>query len=442
MVIPRPIRGKYRNLKDWAKWILITALIAVPFIRVAGHPLILLDIPARKFHIFGLTIWPQELYFLHVLLLAGGILLFLVTALLGRIWCGYACPQTIFNELYDHVAHLIAGRKYSNKSASRSRWAGIYAAWTVLSLALSFVYVSYFIPYEDLARGIAALDFFEDAAPRAWALAMLGLTGFSFVNAAYFRENVCRLVCPYGRFQTALLDNQSPIVSYNIARGEPRKAPGEKVGEHKGDCIDCNLCVLVCPTGIDIREGLQVGCIACGLCDDACTQVMGKFNKKTLIDYRTMEQANNPNAPRRYLRPRTLVYGSLLVSLACVFVYLLVGRVPLHADVLRDRQIQNIQIPGIGFQNGYEVLLGNMSYEARRVSILVEGNGPKGETFEIISPEQQYALEPEAHRRIRFIVRYPDGPRPGRTLRIRFRVRDLDHPQYQRTADSVFSFPG
>ena len=442
MVIPRPIQGRYRTLKNYAKWSLLSVLIALPFIRFAGRPLLLLDIPARKFHIFGLSIWPQELYFLHVLLLTGGVLLFFVTALWGRVWCGYACPQTIFNELYDHIGRLVAGKAYSNKSAGPGRWAGIYAAWGLLSIALSFVYVSYFIPYESLARDLVALDLFVDGAPRAWSLAMLGLTTFSFVNAAYFRENVCRLVCPYGRFQTALLDTHSPIVSYNIPRGEPRKATGEKVGQHKGDCIDCNLCVLVCPTGIDIREGLQVGCIACGLCDDACTQVMGKFKKETLIDYRTLAQAEDASAPRRNLRPRTIAYGSMLVVLCGIFAYLLFARVPVYANVLRDRQIQNIRIPGIGFQNGYEVHVGNMSHEARRISIQVEGTGPAGRKFRIVGPEDQYALEPDAHRKIRFIVRYPEDTAPGRAVPIRFRVRDLDHPEFERTADTVFSFPG
>ncbi len=442
MVIPRPIVGKYRRLKDLAKWPLIGLLVALPFVRVGGQPLILLDIPGRKFHIFGLTIWPQELYFLHVLLLTGGVLLFFVTALLGRIWCGYACPQTIFNELYDHVARLVAGKKYTNRSAGRGLWAAIYAAWVVLSVALSYVYISYFVPFDEVARGLWTLNLFEDGSPRAWVLAMAGLTAFSFGNAAYFRENVCRLVCPYGRFQTALLDRHSPIVSYNIPRGEPRKAAGQKVGQHAGDCIDCNLCVLVCPTGIDIRDGLQVGCIACGLCGDACTQVMGKFQKETLIDYRTMEQARNPDAPRRYFRPRTLVYGSLLVALSTVFSYLLWIRVPLYVDVNRDRVIQNIHVPGAGFQNGYELHLGNMSHERRDVTVRVEAKGAGASSLEILGVESSYALEAEGHRKLRFIVRYPEGSPPARALPIIFHVQDARRPQYSRQAESIFTFPG
>ena len=439
MVIPRKVQGKYRDIKRRIGIVLLAIIIVVPFVRIAGKPVILLDIPARKFHILGLTIWPQELYFLHVLLLMGGVMLFFFTALLGRIWCGYACPQTIFTELYDRVARLFGGSKYDKQSMNKWGWVRVYAAWSVLSLLLSVVYISYFMPWREVLAGLLTMNVFvhpDSWQPAAWFVSFMGLTIFSFGNAAYFRENVCKYVCPYGRFQTALLDNHSPIVAYNKKRGEPRREKGQKVQDAGGDCIDCHLCVLVCPTGIDIRDGLQVGCLHCGLCDDACTQVMAKFKKETLIDYRTVEQVDNPRAPQRYFRPRTAIYGTILAMLAIAFTYLVWNRVPLYADVLRDRAVYNIHIPGVGYQNGYELHVANLSEKKMRFTFDAKGGG-----FEIIRPRVNHEIGPGGFEKIRFIVRYRAAEKPPGNLPLRINVRDADQPEHSRRLESVFSFP-
>lgn len=415
-----------------ASVLLLAILFSLPFIRIGGDPLVLLDIPARKFHIFGLTIWPQELHLLHILLIIGGLSLFFFTALFGRLWCGYACPQTIFTELYDHVARLAGGSSYGKKHSSRIWWR-VYPAWIVLSILLSFIYLSYFRPFEELAQDLAFLNVFPEGTPAPWAIAFLGLTVFSFVNAAYFRENVCKYVCPYGRFQTALLDQHSPIVSYTLKRGEPRRLANQKVGDHAGDCISCNLCVVVCPTGIDIRDGLQVGCLACGLCVDACTQVMTKFKKDTLIDYRTIKQVDEPEASVPFIRPRTVIYATLLALFSTIFSIMLYNRSVLHITVLRDRQLQSLFIPDFGYQNGYELHAANKSKSPLRFSVKAT------EGFELIQPGESYLVSPGELQKIRLIARKKEKPAGRLAETIEFQVRG---PDAEHTSQSIFSYPG
>jgi cytochrome c oxidase accessory protein FixG len=269
---------------------------------------------------------------------------------------------------------------------------------------------------------------------------MILSVGAAFGNMAYFRENLCRLVCPYGRFQTALLDAHSPIVSYNVNRGEPRRdKKTQKVGQHKGDCIDCDLCNLVCPTGIDIREGLQIGCLACGLCVDACTTVMGKFKKETLIDYRTIEQVTNPGAKVHYLRGRTVVYGVILTILISAFTYLLVTRVPIYANAVRDKAITSIYVPGTGWQNGYEIHVGNLSHHDIDVRIDPEEGSP----YKIIRTDESLHIPAGGYERVRYIVQYPEslGRPVANTMPIIFTVIDQANPKVKKMIKSTFTFP-
>ncbi|MBW7858946.1 MAG: cytochrome c oxidase accessory protein CcoG, partial [Leptonema sp. (in: Bacteria)] len=371
MVIAKPITGVYRTIKNRIRLILFAVFIVIPYIRINDIPLVLLDIPARKFYIFGLVIWPQELYFLHLLLLMAGLTLFLVTALFGRIWCGYACPQTLFTELYDGVAKLVTGNEYGKTSAkgqlSPSVRAWVYFVWAVLSILLSLQFLGYFVPYEQIIADLRSFNFFEEGAPTASLVFMVLSSGAAWGNMALLRENMCKMVCPYGRFQTALLDKDSPIVSYNLNRGEPRRIKAtQKVGQHDGDCIDCDLCVMVCPTGIDIRDGLQVGCLSCGLCVDACSIVMNKLDKPTLIKYQPLEQTNKRP---HYVRPRTVTYGLLLGLALTLFSFLLFVRIPFYADATLDKAIPATYIPATGWQNGYEFHIGNKSHNDVQLSI-------------------------------------------------------------------------
>lgn len=444
MVIARPIEGKYRRLKDRANLVLFALFLALPFIRIGGNPFVLLDIPARKFHVFGLTIWPQELYFLHLLLLSLGLMLFFFTALFGRLWCGYACPQTIFTEAYNWVGELVAGKSYGRPTMSRFDWAKVTLAWLALSFFFSFVFVAYFVPYETLFADVVRGNIFPHAGsfiPSFWAVGLAASTGVAFFNMLYFRENLCKYICPYGRFQAALIDRHSPIVMYDPGRGEPRRAKKQKLGEQAGDCIDCHMCVQVCPTGIDIRDGLQIGCLSCGLCVDACTQVLARHEKPTLIAYSTIQESEHRGEPqaRPYIRLRTVIYGSLLSVIVVLFTTLLILRVPMYASAIRDKNLTNIYIPTIGYQNAYEVHVGNMSYEPLRVRVGLEN----ASDFEVIAPQSEYAIAPGGFSRIRLILRYPattDQTRM-RNVPIVFLVEDLDHPNRFKRVKSLFSFP-
>ncbi len=441
MVIARPIIGKHRNIKNRINVILFAIFLITPFIRIGGIPLVLIDIPARKFYVFGLIIWPQELYFLHILLLFLGFSLFFWTALAGRLWCGYACPQTLFTEVYDWIARLITKDRFGKPSMKKKDWAIVYFVWLMMSIFFSLVFLSYFKPIEETIKEVAQLSFFIPTTfiPKEWVIFMFLSTGTAMFNMVYFRENLCRLVCPYGRFQTALLDKHSPIVTYDVKRGEPRKQPSEKVGQQKGDCIDCKLCVLVCPTGIDIREGLQVGCLHCGLCVDACTTVMSKFNKETLIAYKTMEQIENPHSKIKYFRPRTAIYGSILTLLIIVFVYLLVVRVPIYTSVLRDKAISNIYIPNQGWRNGYEIHIGNLSFNPIDVEIQVESN----HSFNKLIDSSEIHIKPEGYEKVRIILEYPEsnGKLDKYSVPVSFIIVNKNNGKHKKVVKTYFTFP-
>lgn len=450
MVIAKVMKGYYRSLKNKVDYILFAIFFAIPLISIKGIPLVYLNIPDRRFHIFGTTIWPQELYFLHMLLLFMGVLLFFVTAMWGRVWCGFVCPQTTFTDVYDWVGRLVGGKNYGKRSASTFLYARVYFVWLILSLIFNFFFVAYFSGFWNMVHQLASGDIFAHVGslmPKTWVMFWLGGTVVAMGNMVYFRENLCKLVCPYGRFQTALLDSHSPIVSYETIRGEPRRQPGHK--EHKGDCIACNMCLVVCPTGIDIREGLQIGCLTCGLCVDACTSVMAREGKETLIDYLTVEQASNPSAPVHFIRARTVIYGTLLLLIAGFFAFRLAYRVPFNAEVSRDRAIQNMRYDQTTFANGYILQLGNMSAEPLRVQVQLEpkdtANKVKGK-FILTNKDETYSVEPGGRDivPVRMIVTYTlaEGESvPVVPIKILFKVNDLNHSGRSKTSESVFSFP-
>ncbi|MBI38666.1 MAG: cytochrome c oxidase accessory protein CcoG [Leptospiraceae bacterium] len=442
MVIARPIEGKHRTIKNRINIALFALFLVLPFIRINGHPFLLLDIPQRTFHVFGLTIWPQELYFLHVILLTLGFMLLFFTALFGRIWCGYACPQTIFTEAYNWVGKLVSGNSYGKPTMKKSHWARVIPAWVLLSFLFSFVFVAYFVRYEFMLGQLAAGNIFafEDSyRPAAWFIFLMASTGTAFFNMVYFRENLCKYACPYGRFQAALIDRHSPIVMYDVERGEQRRQKGQKVGEHAGDCIDCHLCVQVCPTGIDIRDGLQIGCLSCGLCVDACNSVLQKFDKPTLIEYSTIAESESHQVDRKsrpYFRPRTAVYGAVVGALMVVFTMLLVLRTPIYASIQRDAELRNRKVAD-SYQNGYELHLGNMSYTGLRVNVAVKGDGP----FEIISRPGTIELDPSQHKELRLIVAYNAEKAPLRPREIQFIITSAEDPTMQQVVESKFTFP-
>lgn len=320
---PKPYDGKLYRRRLVVGWFLIALFVTLPFVRVGGHPAMLFDVTRRRFHLFGHTFLPTDGVLLMLLMLAILVTIVLVTAVLGRAWCGWGCPQTVYMELlFRPLERLIeGGRKGQLELDRRGGWPARRllknAVFLVLSMVLANVFLAYFVGVESLARWVRQSPFEH---PTSF-LVMAGTAGLVFFDFAYFREQMCTVACPYARIQSVLLDEDSLVIGYDARRGEPRSHGKPRPGVPAGDCIDCNACVVACPTGIDIRKGLQLECIACGQCVDACNTIMPRVNRPLeLIRYgsqRTLERG----APRRIVRPRVVVYALILgASIAALFV--------------------------------------------------------------------------------------------------------------------------
>jgi cytochrome c oxidase accessory protein FixG len=368
MIVSRHQTGKIRSLRNLAYSILIPIYFGLPWLRWNGNPLIQLDIPERKFYLIGNIFIPMEGYFLWLFLIGAGLSLFFFTSLIGRVWCGWACPQTVFTDMFDWIGRTILGSKYGKKDAPKYKLVMLHSTWILFSVAASLAWVSYFAdPYlmiEDVMSGALL------SGTAIWPYFTAFFTLTLYGDMAFVREQFCKYACPYARFQTVLMDDQSYNVTYDYVRGEPRRNKKEKIG----DCTACNMCLVVCPTGIDIREGVQVGCIACGKCVDACTVIMAKEDKTSLIRYMAQNQVENRQAKVRWIRPRTLLYSVLLLAVLSTTAFLLYNRVPLYASVLPDRNIQPMQIPGGLVRNFYNVKLQNISFHDQNLQIELESD--------------------------------------------------------------------
>jgi cytochrome c oxidase accessory protein FixG len=327
----RSVDGRFRRLRTRADALLIAVLFAIPWIRISGEPLVLLDVPHRKFHVLGLVIFPQELYFLWLIVAGLGLGLFFFTALFGRVWCGWACPQTVFTDLFAGIARRIEGWRGRKRPARVAPWrrGAAHAVFVLASLAIGFHLVGYFrSPYELLP----ALAGGRVSGPAAGFLAAASV--LAYLDFVFLRQTFCKYLCPYARLQSVLFDRDTLVVAYDPARGEPRG----KRGRAAGDCVDCGLCVAVCPTGIDIRRGLQLECIACTQCIDACDGVMQKLGRPAdLIGYRPLV-ALTGERPARLLRPRVALYGGLLAAVALAFAVLVARRLPMELTVAHNRE--------------------------------------------------------------------------------------------------------
>ncbi|WCL50507.1 cytochrome c oxidase accessory protein CcoG [Leptospira sp. GIMC2001] len=366
MVISRHQPGTVKTLRNIAFSILVPIYFGLPWLRMSGHPLIRLDIPERKFYLLGQIFIPMEGYFLWLFLITAGLSLFFFTSLIGRVWCGWACPQTVFTELFDWFGRLILGSKYGKKDAPQFKKILLHLSWISISLVGSFAWVSYFAdPYlmiDDIINGNLI------SKSTLWPYAVAFFTITLYGDMAFVREQFCKYACPYARFQTVLMDDQSLNVTYDYVRGEPRRQGKEKIG----DCISCNMCVVVCPTGIDIRDGVQVSCIACGKCVDACTPIMAREGKESLIRYLAQNQVENRNDKVKWLRPRTILYGVLLLAVITSAGFLLNTRVPLYVSIIPDRNIQPMTIPGKKVRNFYNIKLQNITLQDQNLKIDVE----------------------------------------------------------------------
>ncbi|HSW31001.1 MAG TPA: cytochrome c oxidase accessory protein CcoG [Longimicrobiales bacterium] len=411
-VYPQSIQGTFTRLRHWTFLGLHLALFVVPWIPVKGHPMLLLDLPHRRVHLMGAVFTPADTIFLLLLLLFLAFSLFFFTAIFGRIWCGYACPQTVFLESWIRpLEQWIEGDRTQRKRRDEGAWSfdkawrkaakwGVFAA---VSLLLGMAMTSLFAGAKPLWTGTAS----------ATAYAFVAIfAAFWFADFLWFREQFCIYLCPYARFQSALTDDETLLISYDEARGEPR---GKSRGP-EGGCIGCQKCVVVCPQGIDIREGFQLECIQCARCVDACESVMSRFGQPTLVRYSSIA-ADRGDATRPF-RPRTLVYGGLLTALTAAALVLLLGRVPFEASVNRaPGSLFTLDADGY-IRNTYLLKLTNKLADAGEVAYTVEVDGLEG--AEVSSPA--LTVGPEQSRTIPLIIRLPASAVRARSVPLTVRI--------------------
>ena len=378
-IYPGEVDGRLQRLRTLAVVVLLGLFYLLPWLQWNGHQAVLLDLPARKFHLLGLTLWPQDFPYLAALLAVAGLALFFFTALAGRLWCGYACPQTVWTEVFLWIERRVEGKRNQRMRLDREPWharkivrkATKHSLWILLAAWTGFTFVGFFTPVTTLAASIAEWR----AGP--WEVFWMGFYGFAtYGNAGWLREQVCKYMCPYARFQGAMLDRDSLVIAYDPARGEPRGRARLRDARRDapafGDCIDCSVCVQVCPTGIDIRDGLQYECIGCGACIDGCNGVMDKLGRaRGLIRY-TTERALG-GAHTRILRPRVAIYGALLVALSAGLLWSLTHRTPLLVDVLRDRNALYRVAAGGVVENAYALKVVNKDGVPHRYRVALEG---------------------------------------------------------------------
>jgi len=368
---PRPARGGFWQKRRITAYALMVVFFLIPYLRLGGKPLILLDIPHRQFTILGTTFLPTDTLLFMLLFIGAAIAVLLVTALVGRAWCGWACPQTVYLEfLFRPIEYWLEGGRAGSLGLDRA--GGIkarrvlkFAAYTVLSLFLAHTFLAYFVGVEQLRHWVLS-----PPAEHPTAFFVMALTtGLIFFDFAYFREQTCLVACPYGRLQAVLLDRQSLIVGYDVRRGEPRGKPaGLAARADAGDCVDCSACVQVCPTGIDIRDGLQMECIHCTQCADACDAIMDRVNKpRGLIRYTSRDGLDGQ--PRRLLRPRVLLYPAALAVVLGLFGYFLAARSDTDVTVLRGIGTPwSVQADG-GIVNQVRIKVANHASGARAFQI-------------------------------------------------------------------------
>ncbi len=445
-IYPRTVRGVFARWR-WAM-VFLTQLVfyGMPWVEWGGRQVVLFDLAARRFFIFGLVLYPQDLIYLSGLLVISALSLFLFTAVAGRLWCGYACPQTVYTEIFMWVEHRIEGNRTARMRLDAEpmsleklvkKWTK-HIIWIGIALWTGFTFVGYFTPIREL--GMAFLQTQMGSWEVFWVF-FYGLATYG--NAGFMREQVCKYMCPYARFQSAMFDRDTLIVTYDPARGEPR-APRRKGPDPRtlalGDCIDCGLCVQVCPTGIDIREGLQYECIGCGLCVDACDTVMTKMGyAPRLIRYDThngMEgRWSRRQLLRRVLRPRVLVYASILALLVTGLLASLVTRTPLKVDVVRDRASLARIVEGGRLENVYRLQIMNATEQPQRYRIAA--HGIEGLS---VSPDEAVAVEPAQSRWVAVRLQVPYGAAPAGSHTVHFDIRE-EGGAVQVSEKAVFLVP-
>ncbi len=435
---PRRVQGTFRRLK----WAAMSAMLAIyylsPWIRWDRGPsapdqAILVDLGAPRFYFFFIEIWPQEIYYVTGLLIIAALALFLATSLLGRVWCGYACPQTVWTDLFVAVERFIEGDRAARIRLDRAKWSPAkigkrvlkHTVWLVIGACTGGAWVFYFVDAPTLAAQLVTFE-----APMAAYGFIAILTGTTYLLGGLAREQVCTFMCPWPRIQAAMFDEDTLLVGYREYRGEPRGAyrKGES-WENRGSCIDCNMCVVVCPMGIDIRDGLQLECISCALCIDACNTVMDRIEQpRGLIGYDTVagirrKSEHEPVRRPRIFRARTVIYTALIALVGGIMLTVLLSRSPLGVNILRDRNPLFVKLSDGSIRNGYTVKILNKHHEQRVFDLRL--SGLKAATISIIGlADTHLTVGPDRLRSFRVYVKAPRAALTGVSTPIRFDVID------------------
>ncbi len=379
----RDVKGWWNTWRWVFVWLTQLLFFVTPWLEWNGRQAVLLHLVERKFYLFGLVLWPQDVFYLALLLIISAYALFLFTAVAGRLFCGYACPQTVYTEIFMWVENRIEGDRSAriklDKAPMSLRKFGLKAfkhlVWLSISLLAGFTLVAYFTPVSEL---LDALPFRLSGWELFWTFFY---AGFCYMQAGFLREQVCKYMCPYARFQGVMFDPDTLIITYDPERGEPRGLRKKNVDPKEaglGDCVDCGLCVVVCPTGIDIRKGQQYECIGCGACIDVCDPVMEKLGlPKGLIRYTTenalAQHFSSKDVVRHVLRPRIILYSAILTAIIVASIWSLSTRVPLKVDVIRDRSILARESDDGRIENVYNLRIMNTTEEPKRYALAVEG---------------------------------------------------------------------
>jgi cytochrome c oxidase accessory protein FixG len=446
------IHGFFQNIRNVSMYGLLALFVLLPWLRWDERQAILFDIPHRQFYVFGITFMPQDLFLLSWVFIMAAFVLFVVTVFGGRVFCGYSCPQTIWVNLFMRVEKLFEGERHQRArldkapmSASKlARRTGKHSVWLLIALATGLTFVSYFTPTEDLYHSWTPLLLWGHPflVPNfgTWEWFFIGLfTIATYLNAGWMREQMCFHICPYGRFQSVMFDRDTLIVSYDIERGEPRGARKRTAPKDAqlGDCIDCDLCVQVCPTGIDIRDGLQMECIQCAACVDACDSVMDRMNyPRGLVRY-TTERELVEHQKTHWLRPRLLGYAAVLLLMFGLFSWTLINRVPLQVESIRDRN-QMYRINSDGFiENAFLLKITNKTQQEQAYKVsLNAANGLKldvNNSTALLDAGEVYEMPVT-------VVGDPERVRRGE-IPIVFRITGINQPELSATVENRFRAP-
>lgn len=452
---PRAVTGRFASWRWGLVWATQLLFYGLPWIQWQGHQILLFDLEARKFYIGSFVLWPQDFFLLTLLLIASALGLFLFTAVAGRLWCGYACPQTVYTEMFLWIERKIQGDRYERMRLDRGprtiervfKKSATQTFWILTSFFTGLTFVGYFTPIRHLVPEIWNVQL------GPWESFWIVFYGFAtYGNAGYMREQVCKYMCPYARFQSAMFDRDTLIITYDSERGEPR-GPRSRKADPKalglGACVDCGVCVEVCPTGIDIRNGLQYECIGCAACIDGCNTIMDRMGyERGLIRYATSRQLEERSAASvlsHLFRPRVLVYTGVLCAIVAGILFGLVGRAPLKVDVIRDRGVlaRWVDVDGQAgwVENVYRVQIMNQDRLAHRYHVSVAGL-PGGE----IEPSSEFVdgalvLPPTSSRTVVLEVRAHAGELAPGSHPIRLTIQAEDRPRDATTEKSAFLVP-